>query len=67
VGLVDASTLWLRGLGVLEGVTLVLRRVPEARIVDGGDVQVLGDSGDPGRNALLSGVVVGYNERDLDL
>lgn len=67
MGLVDTSALWLRGLGVLESVTLILRRVPEARIVDGGDVQVLGNSGDPGRDALLSGVIVGYNKGDLDL
>lgn len=65
VGFVDTSTLWLRGLGVLESVTLVLRRVPEARIVDGRDVQVLGDSGNPCRYALLSGVIVGDDEGDL--
>lgn len=67
MGFVDTRTLGLRGLGVFEGVALVLGRVPEAGIVDGRDVEILGDSRDPSRNALLSGVIVGYDEGDLDL
>ena len=67
MGFVDTCTLGLRGLGVLEGVALVLGRIPEAGIVDGRDVKILCDSCNPSGNTLLSGVIVGYDEGDLDL
>jgi hypothetical protein len=64
VGLVDAGALGLRGALVLENV--LVGRVPEPGIVDGGDIEVLGDAGDPGGEALLASVVVGNNEGDLE-
>jgi hypothetical protein len=63
MGFVDAGALGLRRSLVLEDV--LVRRIPEARIVDGGDVEVLRDAGDPGWEALLPGVVVGRDKRDL--
>jgi hypothetical protein len=64
VGLVDAGALGLRGALVLENV--LVGRVPETGIVDGGDIEVLGDAGDPGGEALLAGVVVGNDKGDLE-
>lgn len=49
---------------VFERVPLLLGRVPEPRIVDGGDVQVLGYSLDPGGKTVDRGAV-GFSERDL--
>jgi hypothetical protein len=63
VGFVDAGALGLCGALVLEDV--LVGRVPEAGIVDGRDAEVLGNAGDPGGEALLAGVVVGDDERDL--
>lgn len=63
MGLVDSRTLGLWRALVLPHI--LLGRVPEAGIVYGGDAQVLGYSGDPGREALLAGVVVGCYKRDL--
>lgn len=60
---VDTCALGLRGTLVLE--LVFLGRVPEARIVDGGDAEVLRHSGDPSREALLACVVVGDYKRDL--
>lgn len=57
VSLIDSRTLGLWRALVLPHI--LLGRVPETRIVYGRDVQVLGYSGDPGREALLAGVVVG--------
>jgi hypothetical protein len=57
VCLVDTCALGLRWALVLE--LVLMGRVPEARIVDGGDIEVLGHSGDPGGDALLACVVVG--------
>lgn len=57
VSLVDSRTLGLWWALVLP--YILLGRVPEARIVYGGDAEVLGYSGDPGREALLAGVVIG--------
>lgn len=63
---VDSSAEWLWWSGVLEDVALVLGRVPEAGIVDGRYVEVLGDSCDPSGDALLSCVVVGDDKGDLE-
>ena len=65
VGFVDTCALGLGRPLVLPDV--LLGRVPEAGIVYGGDVEVLGHSGDPGGEALLARMVVGDDERDLDL
>jgi hypothetical protein len=64
VGLVNAGALGLRGALVLENV--LVGRVPETGIVDGGDTEVLGDAGDPGGEALLACVVVGNDKGDLE-
>jgi len=64
VGFVDSSALGLRRPLVLPDV--LLGRVPEARIVYGGDIEVLGHSGDPGWEALLTSMIVGSDERHLD-
>lgn len=61
---VNASTLWLRRPLVLPDV--LLWWIPEPRIVDGGDVEVLGHSSDPGGDALLTSMVVRGYERDLE-
>lgn len=63
MGLVDAGARGLRWALVLPDV--LLRRIPEARIVYGRDVELLCDASDPGGNALLAGMVVGGDERDL--
>ena len=65
MGLIDTSAEGLRGSLVLE--LVLLRGVPEARIVDGGDVEVLCHSGDPGGDPLLARMVVGHNQGDLVL
>jgi hypothetical protein len=57
-----------RALGLCWALVLpdvLLGWVPEARIVDGGDAELLGDSGDPGRKALLASVVIGDDKRYL--
>jgi hypothetical protein len=60
VGFVDTGALGLRRSLVLPDV--LLRGIPEARIVDGGDAELLGDTGDPGWEALLTGPVIGNDE-----
>jgi hypothetical protein len=60
VGFVDAGALGLRGAFVLPDV--FLWGVPEARIVYGGDAELLGYAGDPGGEALLASVVIGDDE-----
>jgi hypothetical protein len=64
VGFVDAGTLGLRRSLVLPDV--LLGRVPEARIVDGRGVQLLGNAGNPHGKTLLTGAVVGHDERYLN-
>jgi hypothetical protein len=64
----DVSFIDSRALGL--GRPLVLPHVfmwgvPEACIVDGRDAEVLSDSGDPGWEAFLAGVVIGDDERYL--
>jgi len=56
VGFVDTGALRLRRPLVLPDV--LVRWVPEARIVDGRDAEVLSDSLDPCGQALLAGMVV---------
>ena len=65
VGFVDTRALGLGRSLVLPDV--LLGRVPEAGVVYGGDIEVLGHSGDPGWQALLARMVVGYDEGYLDL
>jgi hypothetical protein len=65
VGFVDAGALGLRRPLVLPDV--LLGRIPEARIVDGGNVELLGDAGDPDRETLLAGAVIGYDKRYLKM
>jgi hypothetical protein len=60
VGFVDTGTLGLRWPLVLPDV--FLGRIPEARIVDGGNVELLGDAGDPDGETLLAGTVVGNDK-----
>lgn len=62
---VDAGGERLLRSFVLENIALGLRGVPEAGVVDGGDVDILGDAFDPGRDAFLSVVVVGCDKGDL--
>lgn len=62
---VDSSAEWLWWSRVLEDVALVLGRIPEAGIVDGRYVEVLGDSCDPSGDTLLSCVIVRDNKGDL--
>ena len=49
---------------VLERVPLLLRRVPEPGIVHGGNVEVLSDPLDPGRETV-DGRSVRFGKRDL--
>jgi hypothetical protein len=65
VGFVDTGTLGLRRALVLPDV--LLGRVPEARIVDGGNVELLGDAGDPDGETLLAGAVIGDDKRYLKM
>jgi hypothetical protein len=57
---VDTGALGLRWSLVLPYV--LVGRVPEARIVDGRDTELLGYAGDPGWKALLARVVIGYDK-----
>lgn len=66
VSFVDASTARLCWPGMLEDVALFLGRVPESGVVDGRNRQVLGDAGDPCWDALLTGMVVGGDEGNLE-
>ena len=52
VCLVYACALWGRGPLVLELVPFGRRRVPEARLVDWGYLEILGDPRDPGGQAF---------------
>lgn len=52
MGLIDPCTRRLRRTLVLELVSLRRGRVPEPRLVNRGYGQILGDSGDPSRDAL---------------
>ena len=63
MGLVDACTLGLWWPFVLP--YILMGRVPEAGIVYGGDVEVLGHAGDPGGKALLASMIVGDDKRHL--
>lgn len=65
VCLVDASALWLGRALVLEDILLLFRRVPEARIVNRGDAELLSNAGNPSRYALLPSVVIWHDERHL--
>ena len=65
VGFVDTRALGLGRSLVLPDV--LLGRVPEAGVVYGGDIEVLGHPGDPGWQALVARMVVGYDEGYLDL
>lgn len=52
MGLVDTCTGGLGRTLILELVSLRRGRVPEPGLIDRGHGQILGDSGDPGRDAL---------------
>lgn len=62
---VDTGTQWLLGLLILEHILLAFGRIPESRIVDGRDGEVLGNACDPCRDTLLPFVIVGCYEGDL--
>jgi hypothetical protein len=64
---VDANTLRLRWPLVLENIFLLLGRVPEACIVNRGDIKVLGNACDPSGYAFLTRVVVRNDKRDLGI
>ena len=64
VRLVYAHIIGLGRSRVLELVLLGLGRVPEARLVNGGDVEVLRDALDPGWDTL-NALPMGKNQRDL--
>lgn len=49
MGFVDTGALGFRWARVFEDISLVLWRVPEHAIVNGGEVEVLRDSSDPCR------------------
>lgn len=65
VSFVYTSTGRLGWAGILEHIALFLGRVPEACIIDGRDAELLGDTGDPSGNTLLTCMVIGHDERDL--
>ena len=65
MSLVNPQALRLWWSLVLEDVALVLGWVPEASVVHGRYVQVLGNSSNPGWDTFLSVVGVGCDERDL--
>ena len=62
---IDAQARWFLGSLVLEDVFLVLWRVPKPSMVDGGDREVLGHSGNPCGDTFLPCVIIGDHERDL--
>jgi len=64
MGLVNSEAWGFRGRWVLWDVALVLWGVPETGVVDRRDVEVLGDAGDPGREAFYA-LAVGQNHGDL--
>lgn len=67
VGFIDASAERLWWLLMLERVALIFWGIPEPCVVHRGHIQVLSDSSDPGWQTFLSGMIIGHNERDLEL
>ena len=67
MGFVDADALGFRWARVFEDVSLVLWRVPEHTIVNGGEVEVLRDSSDPCRYSLNTLVRCRYDQGDLGM
>lgn len=65
MGFVYAGAGGLRRALVLEDVSLLLWRIPKARIVDGRDAQILRDALDPRGDTLLARVVVGDDKGNL--
>ncbi|KAI3492991.1 hypothetical protein L1887_42366 [Cichorium endivia] len=66
VCLVDLDVIGLGRLGVLDGVALLLGRVPEARVVHGRNVQILRDAEDPCWQTL-DPLARGQEHGDLEL
>lgn len=66
VSFVNTSTLRLRRTLVLENVGCFFGRVPETSVVHGRYAEVLSHSFDPSGDALLSGVMVGHDQGDLE-
>ena len=60
--LIDPSAERLGWALVFEDIFLFFGRVPEPSIVDGGNIEVLGDSFDPSWNPFLTSVIVGDDQ-----
>jgi len=67
VGFVDSSAKRLWRSRMFEDISLFFWRVPKSSFVYWRNTEVLSNSSYPGRDALLASLVVGDNERYLDL
>lgn len=67
MGLVDPSALRLGRSRILEDISLLFGRIPEASVVDWRDAEFLGNSSYPGRYPLLSCVIIRNNKGNLEI